>query len=73
MSRQKGARLWLEPAAYTADGMRRAANWVIRDGSRKIRTGCTQDQCEKAETKLAEHVAGKYTIPTERRAIAESW
>jgi hypothetical protein len=28
---------------------------------------------KKNETKLAEHVAGKYTIPTERRAIAESW
>jgi hypothetical protein len=67
MSRPKGARLWLEPAAYTADGkLRRAANWVIRDGSRKIRTGCTQDQRENAKAKLAEHIAGKYTVPTER-------
>jgi integrase len=67
MSRQKGARLWLEPAAHTTDGkLRRAANWVIRDGSCKIRTGCTQDQRNKAERKLAEHIGGKYAVPTER-------
>jgi integrase len=62
MPRQsKGTRLWLEPAEYTADGkVRRRATWVIRDGSRKIRTGCARGERERAERKLAEYLAAKY-------------
>jgi integrase len=68
MSRQsKGIRLWLEPASRTADGkIRRHATWVIRDGTRKIRTGCIREDRARAERKLAEHIAGKYQVPRER-------
>jgi integrase len=62
MSREaKGARLWLEPDTYTADGkLRRRATWIIRDGKRKIRTGCTRKERERAEEKLGEYIASKY-------------
>ncbi len=62
MPRQtKGARLWLEPEERDRDGrVVRRATWVIRDGARKIRTGCTASERESAERKLAEHIASKY-------------
>jgi hypothetical protein len=68
MSRQsKGARLWLEPTTNTADGkLRRNASWIIRDGSRFIRTGCPREDRERAERKLAEHIASKYTVSRDR-------
>jgi integrase len=68
MSRSgKGTRLWLEPTAYTSDGrVRRHANWVIRDGSRKIRTGCAAQDRASAERALGEYLAGKYQ-PDRRR------
>ena len=57
----KGARLWLEPEERDRDGnlIRRTA-WVIRDGSRKIRTGCLRDDREGAERALAEYISSKY-------------
>jgi integrase len=57
----KGARLWLEPEERDRDGnlIRRTA-WVIRDGSRKIRTGCLRDDREGAEGALAEYISSKY-------------
>jgi hypothetical protein len=63
----KGARLWLEPEEINADGkvVRRAA-WVIRDGARKVRTGCARTDRKGAEEALAEYIAKKYTIPRER-------
>ena len=37
----KGARLWLRPEKRNPDGtLRERAVWVIRDGPRKISTGC---------------------------------
>jgi integrase len=68
MSRQsKGARLWLEPARYTADGkIYQHAAWIIRDGARKISTGCLRDDSAQAERKLAEYIASKYRVPRER-------
>lgn len=67
MSRAKGARLWLEPAGFKKNGkLKTAGGWVIRDGTRKIRTGCAAGEREEAEKKLAEHIAGKYRVPTER-------
>ncbi len=57
----KGARLWLEPTAYTEDGkVRRHATWIVRDGARKIRTGSIRDDREGAERALAEYIASKY-------------
>jgi integrase len=63
----KGARLWLEPEERSADGkvVRRAA-WVIRDGARKIRTGCTRTNSKGAEQALAEYIAAKYQVPRDR-------
>ena len=63
----KGARLWLEPEERDRDGslVRRAA-WVIRDGSRKVRTGRARDDCEGAERALVEYLAAKYEVRRER-------
>ncbi len=57
----KGSRLWLEPEERDREGniIRRSA-WVIRDGPRKIRTGCARDDREGAERDLAEYIAQKY-------------
>jgi integrase len=68
MPRQsKGARLWLEPAVYTVDGkVRLHATWVIRDGSRKIRTGCLREDRAGAERKLADYIASKYQVSRDR-------
>jgi integrase len=63
----KGARLWLEPEERDASGklVRRAA-WVIRDGSRKVRTGCAEQDSANAERALAEFIGSKYQVPRER-------
>jgi integrase len=63
----KGARLWLEPEERDASGkLVRRATWVIRDGSRKVRTGFAREDRAGAERTLAEHIASKYQIPRER-------
>ena len=65
--RAKGARLWLQPTTYTADGkVRRHASWIIRDGSHFIRTGCVGEDRAGAERALAEHIASKYQVSRER-------
>jgi integrase len=57
----KGARLWLRPEKRNADGtIRRRAVWVIRDGSRKISTGCAAEDRAGAEQALGSHLADKY-------------
>ena len=63
----KGARLWLEPEERDASGklVRRTA-WVIRDGARKVRTGCAGQDRARAERALAEYIASKYQVPRER-------
>ena len=63
----KGARLWLEPEERSKDGkiLRRAA-WVIRDGARKIRTGCAREDRQQAERALADHIVSKYQAPRQR-------
>lgn len=67
MSRHsKGARLWLESEERSADGkVVRYAAWVIRDGPRKFRTGCTRDNRSGAEQALAEYIASKYQVSRE--------
>jgi integrase len=63
----KNARLWLEPEERDHEGkLARRATWVIRDGSRKIRTGCARDDGERAERALSEYIAKKYTVPRDR-------
>src|SRR3981189_1218647 len=57
----KGARLWLRPEERSSDGtLRKRAVWVIRDGSRKISTGCAPKDRADAERVLGEHLANKY-------------
>ncbi|MTH95109.1 site-specific integrase [Roseibium sp. RKSG952] len=34
--------------------------WVIRDGSRQVRTGCIESEAEEAEKRLAEYLASKH-------------
>jgi integrase len=67
MSRPKGIRLWLEPEHRAADGrlVHRAA-WVIRDRTRKIRTGFARDDREGAERALADYITARYQVPRER-------
>ncbi len=63
----KGIRLWLEPEERDSDGklVRRAA-WVIRDGTRKVRTGRARDDREGADRALAEYITARYQVPRER-------
>ncbi len=57
----KGTRLWLEPAEIDRDGkIVRHASWVIRDGSRKLRTGRPREDRAGAEQDLAQFIAAKY-------------
>ena len=51
--RSKGARLWLESEERDARGkLIRHATWVIRDGARKVRTGCAREDRSGAERRL---------------------
>jgi hypothetical protein len=68
MSRpSKGIRLWLESEERDKGGklIHRAA-WVIRDGPRKIRTGCARENREGAERALADYITARYQVPRER-------
>jgi len=59
--------LRLEPTTYTPDGkIRRHANWVIRDGTRFVRTGCARGDRADAERRLAEYIASKYQVSRDR-------
>jgi hypothetical protein len=65
--RSKGARLWLESEERDARGkLVRHATWVIRDGARKVRTGCAREDRAGAERALAEYLASKYRAPRDR-------
>jgi hypothetical protein len=57
----KGSRLWLRPEKGNPDGiLRERAVWVIRDGPRKISTGCVAQDRAGAERALGEYLADKY-------------
>src|SRR6516225_10943408 len=57
----KGIRLWLRPEERNPDGtLRKRAVWVIRDGSRKISTGCAAQDRTGAERQVSEYLANKY-------------
>jgi integrase len=63
----KGARLWLRPEERFADGrLHTRAVWVIRDGPRKISTGCAAEDRAGAECVLGDHLSSKYQ-PNRRR------
>lgn len=65
--RTKGARLWLEPEERDSGGkLKRRAGWVIRDGARKVRTGCVREDRVGAEIALAKHIDAKYQVSRDR-------
>lgn len=51
----KPARLWLRPGAKN-----REAVWIIKDGDRRISTGCPENARADAEGQLAEYLAAKH-------------
>jgi integrase len=57
----KGARLWLRPARG-----REKATWIIRDGSKQIRTQCGPHDRAAAEQRLADYIAAKYQPARQR-------
>jgi integrase len=62
-----GIRLWLEPEERDDGGkLVRRASWVIRDRSRKVRTGCAREDREGAERALAEYITARYQVSRER-------
>src|SRR5262249_23111392 len=67
--RNKSARLWLRPEATKKGKLHRRATWIIIDGGRHFSTGCLSHEIEKAERKLAEHVARKYQPSRKERDI----
>jgi integrase len=57
----KGIRLWLRPEERNPDGtLRKRAVWVIRDGPRKISTGCAAQDRAGAERTVGEYLANRY-------------
>jgi len=63
----KGARLYLQPEERGEDGtLRRRTAWVIRDGSKKVSTGCAPGERAQAEQALAAYLTGKYQVPRDR-------
>lgn len=59
-NRSKGARLWLRPAWGTEKAV-----WLVRDGSKRISTGCCPEDRRGAEQFLADYIAEKYRPPRE--------
>jgi len=57
----KGARLWLRPEKRNPDGtLRERPVWVIRDGPRKISTGCPPEDRASAKRAVGKQLADKY-------------
>jgi integrase len=59
--RAKSARLWLRPAyPATATRAARAAMWTIKDGDKRIATGCGAEDVRGAEERLKEYLIGRH-------------
>jgi len=67
--RSKGARLWLRPETKKNGKLQRRAIWLIIDDGRHFATGCLAHEVDKAERKLADHVARKYQPSRKERDI----
>lgn len=61
MSVAKGPRLWLKPA----QGQRKAA-WIVKDGAKRVSTGCGAHELEQAQKFFADYLAEKYR-PRDRK------
>lgn len=67
----KGARLYLQPSRSDAAGVIiDRATWVIRDGARKVRTGCGPDALPAAEDALRRYLAAKHDPAAAAKAAA---
>ena len=65
--RSEGPHLKLERAEFAADGRTvRHASWIIRDGARKVRTGCRADETEAAQKRLAAYIIERYAPARDR-------
>lgn len=49
--KKRPARLWLRPDTGT---------WFIKDGTRRISTDCSESEVERAQERLAQHIAEQY-------------
>jgi integrase len=65
--RSKGARLQVKPGYIGADGGEREAVWIIRDGARRISTGCSVANRLEAEKALTRYLAEKHGEPSRDR------
>jgi integrase len=59
--RSKGARLWLRPACGSEKSV-----WIIRDGRKRVSTGCGPNDRGQAEKQLAAYLAEKHQPSRER-------
>lgn len=73
--RSEGPHLKFERAETNAEGrITRHASWIIRDGKRKVRTGCRADETEQAEKRLAAYIAEKHAPARDRdRDPSQIW
>lgn len=73
--RSEGPHLKLERAETDTQGrITRHASWIIRDGRRKVRTGCRADEAGAAEKRLASYIAEKHEPARESdRDPAQVW
>jgi len=74
MSKPRGPRLWLKPAEFDGAGrLRKNAVYVIKDGSRRIVTGCLESDRDAAEQALAAYLVDKHTATPQLLQPASSW
>ncbi|HEX7072955.1 MAG TPA: tyrosine-type recombinase/integrase [Hyphomicrobiaceae bacterium] len=64
--KRKPPRLWLR--TETGSDGRKRSTYIILDGAKHIRTGCSEDEAEEASRKLAEYTFSKYEAPRGGRA-----
>jgi hypothetical protein len=64
----KGARLHLRAARRDAN-ITHHATWLIRDGGRDVFTGCSANEVAKAEQRLKQYIAEKYSPERKVRDI----
>jgi integrase len=65
--RSEGPHLKLERAEIDAGGkIVRHASWIIRDGKRKVRTGCRADEAREAQKRLAAYITEQHAPARER-------
>jgi integrase len=64
--RREQPKLVLERAEWRNGKIARPPSWVIRDGGRKVRTGCRETEVEKARQCFADYLVAAHTPARER-------